>query len=427
MANRLTSALASALATAERVPARFGSTMTSSFLIGMSESLRIRAVMGNFLFWLSVVTLVGLVATLIEFAIGNRSLHRLRETPPLSGDTPKVSIVVAGRNEERKIEMALRSVLALDYPNLEFIVVDDRSTDSTGKILDRMAQADRRLRVVHIAELPKGWLGKNHAQHAGAGQATGEFILFTDADVVFEPTTVGRAVNFMRRERLDHLAIAPDPKMPGMLLSMFGGAFTLFFGLYAKPWKARDPKSQRHIGIGAFNLVRAEAYRGVGGHTKIAMRPDDDMKLGKVMKLAGCRQDIVLGPDFVSVEWYSSIRELVRGLEKNSYAGLEYNFALLVGATLAQWAFFLWPYGALFVTGGATWWLNLASVATLSALYVDNTRHHRQTWWHFVGFPVTVVLFEYILWRAVLKAIRNDGIDWRDTHYSLAELKANKI
>jgi len=372
--------------------------------------------------WLAAITLVGLIAVAIEFAIGNRSLRRLRELP--AGATmQKVSVIVAARNEARKIEAALRSLLRQDYPNIEFIVVDDRSDDETGAILDRMEG----IKVVHIRELPAGWLGKNHAQHTGAGQASGELLLFTDADVVFEPTTISRAVNLMRRERLDHLAIAPDPRMPGTLLSMFGGAFTLFFGFYAKPWKARDPKSKRHIGIGAFNLVRAEAYRAVGGHTRIAMRPDDDMKLGKVIKLGGYRQDIVLGADFVSVEWYSSIGELVRGLEKNTFAGLEYNLAMLVASSVAQWVVFVWPYVALLVTQGATWWLNLATVVALAVLYVDNTRHHQQHWWHFVGFPVAVLLFQYIIWRATIKTLWNNGIDWRGTHYSLAELKANKV
>ncbi len=384
--------------------------------------------MSNFLFYLAVVTLIGVVATLIEFVVGNRSLHRLQETPPLGRDAPlKVSVIVAGRNEERKIEQALQSVLKQEYRNLEFIAVDDRSTDTTGRILDQMAKQESRLRVVHIMELPRGWLGKNHAQQTGAAQASGELLLFTDADVVFEPTTISRAVNLMQRERLDHLAIAPEARMPGTLLSMFGGAFMIFFGLYAKPWKARDPKSKRHIGIGAFNLVRAEVYRAIGGHSRIAMRPDDDMKLGKLIKLTGYRQDFVLGANFVSVEWYSSVGELVRGLEKNSFAGVEYNFAMVLVTTVAQITVFLWPVIGLFVTHGATRWLNLATVLALAALYLDSAIHHRQRVWHVVGFPVAVILFLYIIWRATLKTIINDGIDWRGTHYSLAELKANKV
>ncbi len=191
-----------------------------------------------FLFWLAVITLLFTLATGIEFAIGNRTLSHLGNVAPFQGsEPPKVSVVVAARNEARNIEAALRSVLAQDYPNLEFIVVDDRSTDETGIILDRLANKDERIRVVHIMELPKGWLGKNHAQHFGAERATGELILFTDADVMMERSVISRAVTYLRRENADHLAITPQMKMPGLLLNMFGGAFALFFGMYAKPWK----------------------------------------------------------------------------------------------------------------------------------------------------------------------------------------------
>src|SRR5579862_3622847 len=188
-----------------------------------------------FLFWLAVVTLMLVCGTIVEFAVGNRSLAHLGDITPLPLDNPpKVSVVAAARNEERKIEFALQSVLAQDYPHLEFIFVDDRSVDATGSILDRLADTHSRVRVVHIRELPAGWLGKNHALHFGAERAAGELILFTDADVVMERTVISRAVTFLRERKLDHLAVTPHLQMPGLLLSMFGGAFALFFGLYAK-------------------------------------------------------------------------------------------------------------------------------------------------------------------------------------------------
>ena len=291
--------------------------------------------MGPFLFWLAVLTLLFVLAVTIEFAIGNRSLRRLKSLPPFTGDkAPKVSVIVAARNEARKIERGLRSLLAQDYPNLEFIVVNDRSTDETRAILNRMAEENPRLYVLHVTELPGGWLGKTHALHCGADQATGELLLFTDADVVMERSVISRAVGYIRRANIDHVAVAPQPQMPGTFLNMFGGAFALFFGMYAQPWKASNPKSPRHIGIGAFNLVRAEAYRAIGGHRPIAMRPDDDMKLGKLLKKSGYRQDLVLGGEMITVEWYSSLGELVKGLEKNSFAGVEYNLALMIGTNL---------------------------------------------------------------------------------------------
>src|ERR1035438_7939601 len=174
--------------------------------------------MSLFLFWLAVVTFLLVLATAVEFALGNRSLSRLGNITPFQGTGgPKVSVIVAARNEARKIEEALRSILAQDYPYLEFVVVDDRSTDETGIILDRLATMDTRVRVVHITELPKGWLGKNHAQHFGAERATGELILFTDADVVMERSVISRAVAYLRREDIDHLAITPQLQMPGTL------------------------------------------------------------------------------------------------------------------------------------------------------------------------------------------------------------------
>ncbi len=384
--------------------------------------------MPSILFWLAVTTVLLVSAITVEFAIGNRSLTRLGTVSPFTGSpTPRVSVIIAARNEARKIEQGLRSVLAQDYPNIEFIVVDDRSTDETGGILDRIASKEPRLHVVHVTDFPHGWLGKTHALHVGAEQATGELLLFTDADVVMEPTILSRAVAYLRSEHLDHLAVGPQMKMPGTLLSMFGGAFVLFFGLYAKPWKARDPKSPRHIGIGAFNLVRAEAYRAVGGHRAIAMRPDDDMKLGKLVKKHGYRQDMAVGDGLMTVEWYGSLGELVHGLEKNTYAGVEYNLLIVMLSSIAHLLVFIWPIAALVVTHGATRWLNLAIVVLLAALYIDNARTYGAKRWHCVGGPVTSLLFLYIIWRATLKTLWNDGIDWRGTHYPLKELRANKV
>ncbi len=294
-------------------------------------------------------------------------------------------------------------------------------------ILDRIAGAEPRLHVAHVTDLPGGWLGKTHALNFGAKRATGELLLFTDADVVMERSAISRAVGYLLRHQIDHLAITPQLQMPGTLLSMFAGAFALFFGLYAKPWKARDPKSPRHIGIGAFNLVRAEVYRAVGGHRAIAMRPDDDMKLGKLIKKHGFRQEMVISDGLIAVEWYSSIGEVIRGLEKNSFAGVEYNLAAVAAASAAQLVVFVWPIVALALTSGTTWWLNVTIIGLLAALYMDTAHCHGSQRWHCVGLPVTALLFQYIIWRATLKTLRNDGINWRGTHYSLTELKANKV
>src|SRR5262245_16515283 len=184
---------------------------------------------------------------------------------------PRVSVIIPARNEQRNLARALRSVLNQDYPGLEIIAINDRSTDQTGNILHGLARDHAALRVLDVAELPAGWLGKNHAAYLGAGHARGELLLFTDADVVMQPGTIRKAVCHLSRSGLDHLTVSPEVEMPGLLLHMFVAAFSVFFLTLMRPWKARDPRSRHFIGIGAFNLVRRAAYEAAGTHRAIAM------------------------------------------------------------------------------------------------------------------------------------------------------------
>jgi cellulose synthase/poly-beta-1,6-N-acetylglucosamine synthase-like glycosyltransferase len=383
--------------------------------------------MEAFLFYLALATLLLHVATAIQVRLGNRSIRHLKNQSPLAGPLPRVSIIIPARNEERNLEEALRSVLALDYDNLEIDVVDDRSTDRTGEILDRMVGEDPRLRVIHVKDLPKGWLGKNHALWLGAEKATGEILLFTDADVVLDPSTLRRAVGVMLADGLDHLTASPEIERPSLWFEMFIGTFSLFFSLFTKPWKVKDPNSQSHVGIGAFNLVRTAAYRAAGGHRAIAMRPDDDLKLGKLLKTRGFRQEFVFGQGLLRVEWYASVRELIQGLMKNAFSAVDYRISVVLFSSLTQLAIMVWPFLALFLTSGATRWLNLGSVLVLFLLGWVNAPLAGVRRWHGIGFPVATLLFNYIVWRATLTTLKNDGIDWRGTHYPLAELKANKV
>ena len=380
------------------------------------------------LFWLAAASAVAAVGTFVQLAMASRQIRRLGDVPPLpDGEMPAISIVVAARNEARGIEAALRSLLGQDAPRLEVIVVDDRSGDATGAILDRVAAAEPRLRVVHVAELPPGWLGKNHALWLGAGAAAGELILFTDADVVMAPDTLRRAAAFMRQERLDHLPAAMHVDMPGWLLQAFGVTFGVLFSLFTRPWKAKDPKSMTHVGVGAFNLIRADAYRRIGTHRAIAMRPDDDLKLGKLVKLHGLRQDFVNATRHVRVEWYHSVPEAIHGLRKNGFAGVDYRLWLVLVTTVLQPLFFIWPFIAVFATTGPTRILNLVTVAAILVVFAGGAREQRVRWWYGFAWPLCIALFLVCIWNATLYALIHRGIEWRGTHYSLDELKANRI
>jgi hypothetical protein len=376
----------------------------------------------------AVATLLLTVVSVLDLGVGNRRVVALRDVPPvLSGEPPRVSIVVAARNEQRHIREALKSLLGLGYPNYEVIVVDDRSEDDTGAILDRMAHKHTRLKVIHVDSLPPGWLGKNHALWVGSQRATGELLLFTDADIFMEQTVVCRAVAFFKEHRLDHLALTPSVHMPTLFLAMFGASFIIYFSLFARPWKARDPKSRCHIGIGAFNMVSAAAYRQVDGHQAIRLRPDDDLKLGKLLKRAGFREDVAYAPDLLSVEWYASVGEVIRGLEKNAFSGADYNIPLVLMGVLFHSLCSVWPFVAIFVTEGAVRLIYLAVVALTLLAVADSTRFHGSRSWYAFGYPLTSALFVYIMLRTMLLNLLQGGIYWRGTFYSLKELKANRV
>lgn len=379
-------------------------------------------------FILAAASLLLCLVISLQFYFGTRQIRRLVDSePPPNDRLPRLSVIVPARNEQRHIEAALESLLKQDYANLELIVVNDRSTDRTGQILDAFAATHPRLNVVHLSELPAGWLGKNHAMHCGTQQASGQWLLFTDADVVMEPTTLRRAVGFAEHHNIDHLPMIGEIRMPNLLLESFVVMFIIYFFTYFRPWKAKDPDSRAYIGVGAFNLIRASVYHDIGTLQRIAMRPDDDVKLGKLVKTHGFRQELLDAVDLMYVPWYGSLREVVVGLEKNAFSGVDYSVLTVIAASLTALIFNVLPFIAVFVTSGIARLLYAATVLTLLWLcwITAAAAHLRRR--SAILFPIVVVLFIFIQWRAMLLAFFQQGIRWRDTHYSLKELKSNKV
>ncbi|HEY3044035.1 MAG TPA: glycosyltransferase family 2 protein [Vicinamibacterales bacterium] len=372
---------------------------------------------------LAAVTALLLTGLFIDFAMGRGQVRLLKDVAAAETGPP-LSIIAAARNEARGIEAAVNSLLRLDYPALEIVIVNDRSTDETGEILARLARQHSRLTLTTIQTLPEGWLGKNYALQVGADAATGDLILFTDADVVFEPSTLRRAVTFMEEEKIDHLPVIPDIVVPGVALNAFVAAFGVFFSMYARPWKVRDPRSRAHIGVGAFNLIRGEVYRAIGGHRAIAMRPDDDIKLGKLVKKHGFRQDVAIGFDLIAVEWYASVGELIDGLMKNAFAGVDYSLWKVAGSSIGLFLMHVWPVLAVFLTDGVTRALNAVSVLLIVLIFwaVNGARVA-----YVLGFPAAALLFIYIMWRSALIAVISGTITWRGTAYPLSQMRANRV
>ena len=374
-----------------------------------------------------LVFLLGLLLSGVDLVLGLRKIERLADQPSLEGPAPLVSLVVAARNEERNVAAAARSLLAQAYPALEIIAVDDRSTDRTGAILDALAAGESRLRAVHIRELPTGWLGKNHALTVGAAIARGEWLLFADADVILAPDAVSRAVAYAERRGFDHVTILPDTLMPGLLLKGFVCVGIVIFGMALKPWKARDPKSRRFVGVGAFNLVRASAYARAGGHGTIRLRPDDDIKLGRILKQSGARQDVLSGRGMVSVEWYRSIGETIDGLMKNSFAVVQYNPLLMIAGVGFYLILGLAPLAALCLGAGPVRLFGGLAVGVQLLVHLFVAREAGLPKRAVLLYPVIYVLFAWIMLRALVLNLSQGGIVWRGTFYPLSELRKNRV
>lgn len=374
----------------------------------------------------AALALVGLAA-LVQLAWAHLEIPSLSDVPPARDDAARVSVIVAARNEERHIEAAVRSLLTQDYRDLEVIVVEDRSTDRTAEILRVVARDHPALHVVRVGQLPEGWLGKNHALHAGAAAASGEWLLFADADVVLAPDAIARAVRLASAQRLDHLAVAPDLVTPTWPVALVANYFMMWFLLYLRPWRARNPRSAAFIGIGAFNLVRRRAFDAVGGFTRISLRPDDDIMLGKLLKRSGHAQMLAAADGAVRVEWYRDLPELARGFRKNAFAGLRYSYLLVLWAVVGGLTAAAWPFVALWLTSGAERALyGVAGLAQMAA-YAGPASVRRTRPWLALLYPVAAVLFAGILSAAVLRTARRGGIEWRETFYPLERLRQNRV
>ena len=373
------------------------------------------------------------------FAVG-LNLHKIAEiTRPeydavpsdAAGRVPRISIVVPARNEAEHIEAALESLLQLDYPDYEVIAVDDRSDDDTGAILDRLQAQWRergealhhRLKVLHVTELPPGWLGKTHAMWQAGKQATGDWILFTDADVVFRNDTLRRAVVYAERERADHVVLFPTMVMKSAGERMMMAFFQSQFVFAHRPWKVADPKSRDSMGVGAFNLIRRRVYEQIGTYQRLRLAVLDDMKLGELVKQEGHRQRCVFGRDLLKLRWVFGAMGMVRNLTKNFFAIFHYNTAFAVLAVCGILLVNLGPFVGVWLAQGWARAGSIAALATLVAIYGGMSRRSDISPFYVLLHPIGTVLFSYAVVRSVVLTLARGGVVWRGTWYPLDELK----
>ena len=343
---------------------------------------------------------------------------------------PRVSIIVPACNEADNIEQTLLHLLALDYDNYEVIAVDDRSTDRTGAIMDQIAataEPQQRLKVIHVDELPSGWMGKTHAMWTASLQAEGDWLLFTDADVLFKPDALRRALTCAETEGADHLVMFPYMIMKRPGEKMMIAFFQMLFVFGHRPWKVADPDTKDHMGVGAFNLIRRRVYDAIGTYQRLRMEVLDDMKLGKVVKNAGYAQRTAFGGDLISIRWARGAMGVVRNLTKNFFALMSFQWPRALLSCLGLAFLNLMPFIGVTLAHGRARLPYAVAMLAMFLIYAGMSLKSAIPPYYFLLHPISTLLFVYTMLRSMLLTLGRGGVVWRGTFYPLAELKKGMV
>lgn len=375
--------------------------------------------------WAGLFTAVWLAAGVygLRVALRFKTIGDLEAPEPLAW--PRLSVVVAARDEAGAIGSALATLLASDYPELEIVVVDDRSRDGTGRIVDEIAAGDPRLRAVHVTELPEGWLGKVHALDRGYAATTGEFVLFTDADVHFAPAALRRVVAHAVAREVDHVAVAPELLSRGFLQDALSAAFMTSFLVGTLAAEADRPGSRAYVGVGAFNLVRRSAFERTPGFAWLRLEILDDLGLGLMMKRSGAKATLAIGVGDVTIAWYPSLRAMAQGLDKNLFGAVCRYSAARLAAFLVFAALFL-PAPFVALAAAPAPWLPAVGVAAMvlgTAVAGILAFRTRRSIVPFLFAPAGGALLVALVVRSGWRCLRGGGVRWRDTFYPIAALR----
>jgi glycosyltransferase involved in cell wall biosynthesis len=340
------------------------------------------------------------------------------------GTVWKCSVVLPARNERERVARTITTLLNQVDVAIELIVVDDRSTDGTAEILAQLASDDSRIHVERVETLPPGWLGKCHACYRGALAATDEWLLFTDADCWLKPDVIARAIQAAERHAADHITLTPGFAPENARVR----AWHLMFLISALSWIAgvnRD-RPKAHLGAGAFNLMRTAAYRECGGYAALRMTVVDDVKLGLLLRRAGKRTRAFLGGDDVECHWGATLRDIVRIMEKNFFAVIDYRTGLGICGAIFMFSVFAIIILGLFAGSAAG---IMAAISPLSFALPAAFVARRIGWPRrdALGTPFIFPVLLYALFNSMWVTLRQGGIRWRGTFYPLAELRKKGV
>lgn len=296
------------------------------------------------LIYQSAITLILFVLFLI--AVWNIYLFRKRKiNAPDDSTLPFISILVPARNEEINIRGCVTSLLEQDYPNYEVIILNDSSEDKTGEILNEIQAGYRKLKIVQGKPLEEGWTGKTYACKQLAGEAKGDWLLFTDADTRHQPGSLRGAIYVALERDSDLLTIFPKMIMKSLSEKLLM-PMLFFIAFVLLPFYFVDKKGYTKfaIGVGPFMLFKRSAYDKIGGHASVRNAIVEDIWLSRKIKEHGLKLAAADGQSLCSVRMYRNFKEIWNGFSKNIFAGFNFSAPLLFTVNFLYLILFFLPF-----------------------------------------------------------------------------------
>jgi chlorobactene glucosyltransferase len=339
---------------------------------------------------------------------------------------PLVSVIVPARNEAANIDRLLTSLRATSYEPVEIIVVDDRSTDDTARLIDAHARLDPRVRRIAGEALPADWFGKPWACLQGARAGRGELLAFTDADTTHRPDFLARAVGAFQRSGSDVLTVTTGQVLVTFWERVVMPHLFLPLGVRYNPLRVNAARHPRDVlANGQFFLTSRAAYEQIGGHESVKGEVAEDIVIGQRYLEAGLKLRMWWAEELIQTRMYTSFAHLVEGWSKNLYLGSRASFPgqpllqfLAPFMILAALAFWLAPLVAL--AAGAGW--ALGGVALSVIFWAIISASLRVPPWYGMLYPVGVLVTGYMVLRSALRG--RQRIEWRGRSYSLGESRS---
>ena len=369
--------------------------------------------------WL-VITIVTLYSVTRQ-----KQLSAITDLHLTTSDAPLVSILVPARNEEHRVlEACIRSILDQDYGNFEVIVVNDRSTDATGTILNTLTESNARLRVIEGADLPAGWLGKPHAMQQAFNIARGEWILATDADMIFDPSALRTAVDRTLKANGDALTLIPHFEAGSFWERVMIPTWAWVFLMFTLFYRIHDPKTNGAAGIGGFFLLRRTVLERVGGYEALKDEVMEDLRLAEMVKRSRATLLIDHAPTLIRTRMYQTFSEMWECSTKNWFSGVNFSLPFALFCVASMYSISVVPavlavasvIGIVAGAEGNLWWLFIPALLSwwLQILVMGIVSARSEV---FPGYgltaPLGLALMYAMLFDSSIRITSGRGVTWK--------------